>query len=217
MKKRIVFFDLDSTLCALEGLDFLAEMKGVGDKVKVLTEKSMNGELDYEEVMRIKLELIAPSQQDLERLAEKYLENITEGASEAVSVLKKLGFEVFMVTGNFYEPALAVAKKVGIKKENVFASKVFLDENGNYKGVDFNQPLFKTKGKAVVVKKILENFPESISFFVGDGSTDLAVKGIVDYFVGFGGVVERERVKKQADFFAHSFDEVVKIIEKVVV
>lgn len=216
MLKGLVFFDLDSTLCKLEGLDYLAELKGVGEKVRQMTFKAMNGDLDYEKVMKIKMDLLRPSKQDLLEFSKKYLENITPGASEVVESLKKAGIKPFIITGNFRQPALAVARKIGIDDKDVFANEVIFDEKGEYKTADFSNPLFKTEGKRVVVQSVLANFPSLKSFFVGDGSTDLAVKGVVDYFIGFGGIVVREKVKKGSDFYVYSLKEVLETVLKFV-
>ena len=209
------FLDLDSTLCKIEGLDFLAEKKGIGKKVSEMTKKAMDGSVSYQTVMLKKIEMIRPSKSDFFLLGEKYLNSLTSKAEEFIKILKQKGADIFIVTGNFEIPALMLAKKLGIKERNVFANKAFFNKKGEYLSVDLDNPLLTDKGKREIVKFALKRKNYDFSFFVGDGSTDLATKGAVDIFIGFGGVVTREKVKAEADFFAMSFKEVLVFLEKV--
>ncbi len=215
MQKLFVFFDLDSTLVKIEGLDWLAQYKGKDGKVKELTNKAMGGSFPFRKALLSKLEIIKPTKKEFEILSQAYLENITEGAKETIKRLKQKGAEVFIVTGSFYSAVYPLAGFLGIKKENVYANRIYFDEKGNYKGIDLNNPLSANGGKPKIVKKLLEKEnPKPFSVFIGDSTTDLETKEVVDLFIGFGGVVEREKVKKTAEVFIKDLLEIPRRILK---
>ena len=71
-KYDIVIFDVDSTLVKIEGLDWLAEYKGRGEEVRDLTKRSMEGEMDFNDAMTKKMELISPAKKDLIKLGTQF-------------------------------------------------------------------------------------------------------------------------------------------------
>lgn len=203
---KLVFFDLDSTLCKIEGLDFLAEIKGKDGKVKEITEKAMNGLLPFKKALLLKLNLIKPSKKDFALLSKAYLKNLSPGAKEAIEFFKKKRAEIFIITGSFYPAVLPLAEKLAIRPDNVFANKIFFDEKGNYKGIDLQNPLSRNKGKPAVIKNLLPKYnPRPYSIFIGDSITDLEAKEAVDLFIGYGGVKIRKKVKEKADIFIMDF------------
>ena len=210
--KLFVFFDLDSTLCRIEGLDYLARLKGKDGEVKELTKSAMGGSLPFRKALLKKLEIVKPSKSDLLALSKAYIKNLSPRAKETINKLQKMKAEIFIITGSFETAVFPLAKFLKIKKQNVFANRIFFDEKGNYAGVDLENPLSRNGGKPEIVKKILskEN-PKPFSIFVGDSITDLETKDVVDLFVGYGGVVERKRVKKEAEVYVKNFEEIFKI------
>lgn len=196
----VVVFDVDSTLVTIEGLDWLADYKGVSERVKVFTKKSMEGEIDFNTAMRQKMGVIAPSYMELELLGRVYCEHIVAGAEEVVSMFQAKGVEVWILTGNF-QPAVGVlAKKLGIPQNRVICNQVFFGSEGEYLGFDAESDLAHNSGKAKKIQTIADYEGKRIAF-VGDGITDLEVKDYVSLFVGFGGVVQRDIVKKNADCY----------------
>lgn len=200
MKKyNVIIFDLDSTLVKIEGLDWLAYKNGRFDQVSKLTRQSMDGSLSINSALVEKMRLISPSYEDMLRLGKEYCENIVEDCVETINALQSLGKEVWMITGNF-QPAVGVlAKKLGIPSNRVVCNKIDFDNQGNYVDFDYKSPLAKNGGKAEVVRKLFPNKKETV--FVGDGSTDLETQQVVDLFIGYCGVVERDLIKKNADFY----------------
>ena len=83
---RLVFFDVDSTLVTIEGIDVLASGN---PEVVALTEAAMNGEIPLEEVYRRRLEAIRPARADLEALAARYRESLIDGAAETITALQQ--------------------------------------------------------------------------------------------------------------------------------
>ncbi len=210
--KLLVFFDLDSTLVKIEGLDWLAEYKGKDGEIKRLTKNAMEGLLPFKQALLKKLEIIKPTKTDFKILSQAYIKNLIPEAKETVQTLLNRNVGVFIITGSFIEAVEPLAKLLNIKKENIFTNKIFWDKNGNYAGIDLNNPLSSNGGKPKIVKKILKNFnPKPYSIFVGDSITDLETKKVVDVFVGVGGVVTRKKVKENADVFIYDLKEVLKV------
>src|SRR5215218_3663604 len=94
-KYRFVFFDVDSTLVTIEGIDVLAN--GNPEIVR-LTEAAMNGEIALDEVYGRRLEIIKPTLADVERLGERYTQSLVDGAEETIATLQRAGADVDIVT-----------------------------------------------------------------------------------------------------------------------
>lgn len=203
MKKyNDIYFDLDSTLVKIEGLDYLGNRKGVGEEVKSMTTRAMEGEFSVADAFSQKMALIQPSKSDLEHLAQVYLGNIVEDAREVVELLHKLNKKVSIVTGNFAPAPSIFAENIGIPLKNVYQNTVNFDEDNNYLNFDEANPLLASGGKRSIVKK---HAPEAVgTVFIGDAITDLETKEAVELFIGFGGVVKRDIVHKNSDVFVHS-------------
>ncbi|MEK7497814.1 MAG: HAD-IB family phosphatase [Patescibacteria group bacterium] len=194
-----VAFEVDSTLVTIEGLDFLANSKMIEGDIKRITSKAMSGNLSMIKSMVEKMKAIAPSYVDLKKMGHEYLKNITPGVKKTITLLKSKGINVWIVTGNFQPAVGMLAKYLGINKSNVITNDIFLDKNGNYLGFDTNNPLSNNGGKAIIVKKLKTKMKRVV--FVGDGSTDLDTKEVVDLFIGFGGVVNRPAIEKQSEVY----------------
>lgn len=199
-KYDAVVFDVDSTLVSFEGLDWIADYKNKGHSIKNLTSKSMEGNLDFNEAMVRKMKIIAPSYKDLEKLGDVYSKNISKGAEKVINALHSLGKEVWILTGNFNPAVEILAKRLGISKERIICNKIFHSPKGDYLGFDEGSLLSKNGGKGVMIKKVSNGTSKNV-VYVGDSATDLETKGHVNLFVGFGGVVEREIVKRESDIY----------------
>lgn len=200
-----VVFDVDSTLVTIEGLDWLAANKGRAHEVVGLTKKSMDGLMDFHEAMVKKMQLLAPTYEDFLRLGNAYCDHIVPGAAEVIAKIRKMGKEVWIMSGNF-RPAVAIlAAKLGIAPDMVLCNQVFFDKHGNYNGFDAQNPLARNGGKAEKIQDVMQQKEKRI-VFIGDSATDLDVKGHVALFVGFGGVVERDIVKQQADYYINELN-----------
>ena len=193
-----IIFDVDSTLVIFEGLDWLAEQKGVADQVKQLTQLSMDGTVPLESVFAQKMAIISPTQDDMIKLGHHYCQNLTPGAQEVVQILNDLGKQVWILTGNFEPAVMILAQCLGINPDRVLCNSIDFDDNGNYLGFDASGPLSRSGGKPQVIR---QNIPSGKSVMIGDGSSDLEARDAVDLFIGFGGVVSRPKVKQNADIF----------------
>lgn len=192
-----VIFDCDSTLSAIEGVDELAKWNGVGNEVVELTNDAMNGDINFEKVYDRRLKLIKPSAGQLIKLGDLYIKNLVMDAGEVISALKLMGIEVFMVSGGFSASLLILGKKLGIADKNIFGNDLIHDKNGNYLSM-VEGPLRRNHGKLQIVRQI-----KGKKLVIGDSITDLETREYADLFVGYGGVVRREKVESGADIYLY--------------
>lgn len=98
--RRLICFDMDSTLIQTECIDELAMRAGVGDKVKAITESAMRGEIDFKESFRQRVELLKGLDASVMREIAETMP-ITEGAERLMSVLKRYGYKIAILSGGF--------------------------------------------------------------------------------------------------------------------
>ena len=196
-KYRFVFFDVDSTLVTIEGIDVLA---AGNPEIVRLTDAAMNGEIALDEVYGRRLELIRPTLADVQNLGTTYTQSLVDGAEETIAALRDAGVDVHLVTAGIAQAIAPLAEKLGIAARAVHAVTLQFDEDGNYKDFDRRSLLARQGGKELVVRAILTR-AKGRAAFVGDGVSDLEAKPMVDLFVGFGGVCVRERVKENAEVY----------------
>ena len=192
-----VFFDFDSTLVTVEGVDYLGRLAGVEREVSTLTEMAMNGDIAFEDVFDERLKLIKPNEDMLNRLTKYYSENITSGAMELIRKLRSVGTDVYVVSGGYTNSIVPVVDEFELSIENVFAVEIKLNANGEYDGYDDPYELHKSGGK----KRVFESVSSGKTAFVGDAATDLECLNSADLFVGFGGVVYREQIEESCDIY----------------
>jgi len=193
-KYRLIFFDVDSTLVTIEGIDVLA---GGNREIVRLTEAAMNGEIPLDQVYAKRLEMIRPSRAAIEDLAQQYLASIVKGAEETIDALKKAGCVVHLVTAGIEQALQPLATKLGVA---LHAVPLQFTPSGEYDDFDRRSLLARPRGKEIVVRDIRAR-TKGKAAFVGDGVSDLEARPAVDLFVGFGGVHTRARVRDNADVF----------------
>ncbi len=196
---RIVCFDCDSTLSAIEGIDELARRSGVGEQVAELTNIAMDGELSLEAVYERRLTLIQPDRAAIDWLARRYIEELVEGAVEVIKALQNSGRQVYVISGGIRQAILPLLARLDIDADHLHAVEVYFHADGSYRGFDADSPLARSGGKAEICRQLSDGADSLV--MIGDGQTDLEAKQAGAYFIGFGGVVERAAVRRQADRF----------------
>ena len=168
--RRLVAFDMDSTLIEAEVIDELAIEAGVGDEVIAITESAMRGEIDFNEsfVRRVAL-LKGLDKSVLEAVAARL--PITEGAERLVSTLKKLGYKTAILSGGFQYFGRFLQQKLGI--DYVYANELEIVDGkvtGNVTGTIVNG-----ERKAFLLQEIANKEGISLeqTIAVGDGANDL--------------------------------------------
>lgn len=194
---RFVFFDVDSTLVTIEGID---ELAGGNEEIVRLTEAAMSGEMAVQEVYGRRLDIIRPGRSAVEALGSLYVRSMVAGASETIAALRDGGADVHLVTAGIAQAIEPLASRLGIPPRAVHAVPLLFDESGEYRDFDRRSLLTKDGGKELTVRTVLAR-SKGASAFVGDGVTDLETRSVVDRFIGFGGVQTRARVKDNAEIF----------------
>lgn len=213
----LIFFDCDSTLSTIEGIDELARLKGKEQRVGLLTQKAMDGELDLQEVYGKRLRAIRPTRGQLKAIEEMYYETIVPDVQAVLDALRFLDKQVFIISGGLAEPVRGFGKRLGVSVDHIRAVELEYNElagdwwryyepqtQHRQTYLDYDEgPLTISSGKPKIINE-LANGKHGRRLMVGDGSSDLATRGVVDLFVGFGGVVAREKVMKESDVFIHT-------------
>jgi len=180
--RRLVAFDMDSTLIQVEVIDELAKRYGVGDEVSAITSGAMRGEYDFKESLRRRLAL-------LKGLDAKVLEEVakalplTEGAERLISNLKRLGFKIAIISGGFTYFGERLKELLGI--DYVFANKLEI-KDGRLTG-RVTGPIVDGARKAELLRRLAvkEGIDLQQIAAVGDGANDLPMLGIAGLGIAF--------------------------------
>jgi len=180
--RRLVCFDMDSTLIQAEVIDKLAELAGVGDEVKAITESAMNGEIDFKESFTKRMKLLKGLSEDVLQDVAVNLP-ITKGARRLVDALKNYGFKTAILSGGFTYFGNYLQKELGI--DYVYANELEIKNGvltGGYVGeiVDGNK-------KAEYLKELAEKEGIHIgqTIAVGDGANDLPMINLAGLGIAF--------------------------------
>ena len=201
---KLICFDCDSTLSSLEGIDELARLRGpdVYTRIEALTRDAMNGTVALEQVFGLRLGIIKPGRAEAEELGRRYVETVEPTASETIRTLKALGWTSVVISAGYRQAIRPLADLLGI--ERIEAVDLFFNPDGTYRGYASDYPATRTGGKPEIVGRLRAELNPERVVMVGDGVSDLETRPVVDLFVGYGGYVTRERVKRGAAAFVTS-------------
>jgi phosphoserine phosphatase len=206
-----VVLDVDSTLSDVEGIDWLAALRGrdVEKWSESLTAKAMAGGLPIEAVYAERMALVKPTRAEIDELGRVYLQRMAARAPEIIAELSHHNVDVVMVSGGLREAILPLAKELGIPEQKVHAVSVFFAADGAYAGFDDRSPFTQQTGKRRVVEKMGLRAPV---LAVGDGMTDAEMKPVVSSFVAFTGFKHRAPVVELADYVIENFDQLRNLV-----
>ncbi len=196
-----IYFDCDSTLSAIEGVDELlaGTDPGLRAEIAAMTEAAMDGRLPLAAVYETRLQRLAPRRDQLLAIGRLYAERALPDARPTIAALRHLGKIVGIVSGGLLEPVRSFASWLGVDERHVHAVPLTFDAAGAYVDFDRRSPLWRNQGKVEFLRALPATHRPLA--FVGDGVTDLETQGTADRFVGFGGVVARAAVREAAEFF----------------
>jgi len=191
--KRLVVMDMDSTLIQVEVIDELARLAGVGDEVAAITERAMNGELDFKQSLAARVALLKGLSE--EALMEVYT-NIpfTAGAHNLIRILRRLGFRTAVISGGFQFFTERLKDDLGL--DYAFANQLEIVDGvvtGRTSGA-----VVDGERKAQLLEEIAlrEGITLDQVIAIGDGANDLPMLGKAGLGIAFNA---KARVREQAD------------------
>ena len=180
--RRLICFDMDSTLIQTECIDELAERAGVGEQVRAITESAMRGEIDFKESFTQRVALLKGLDVSvMKEIAENM--PITEGVERLMFVLKRYGYKIAILSGGFTYFGEFLQKKFGI--DYVYANELEVEDGkltGRYLG-----DVVDGKRKAELLRLIaqVEKVDIAQTIAVGDGANDLPMLSLAGLGIAF--------------------------------
>ena len=181
--RRLVCFDMDSTLIGTEVIDELAERAGVGDKVRAITESAMRGEIDFNESFRERVALLKGLDVSvMQDIAENL--PINEGLERLMKVLKRSGYKTAILSGGFTYFGNYLKQRFGF--DYVYANDLEIDETGHLTGRSLGE-IVNGKRKAELLKVMaqVEQIDILQTVAVGDGANDLPMLSTAGLGIAF--------------------------------
>lgn len=170
--KRLVVFDMDSTLISVEVIDELARMHGVLEEVSRITSEAMHGALPFEESLTRRVAMLKGlSFARVEALVQRL--PLTEGAEELLRILRRLGYKTAVISGGFSCATSSLQQRLGL--DHAFANTLEV-KDGVLTGAVL-PPVVGPARKAALLREIAtgEGIPLAQTVAVGDGANDLAM------------------------------------------
>lgn len=180
--RRLICFDMDSTLIETEVIDELAERAGVGAQVRAITERAMRGEINFQESFKERVALLKGLDESVMKDIAEHLP-ITEGAERLMYVLKKYGYKIAILSGGFTYFGNYLKAKFGI--DYVYANNLEIVDGkltGRYLG-----DIVDGKRKAELLQLIaqIENVDIAQTIAVGDGANDLPMLSVAGLGIAY--------------------------------
>ena len=180
--RRMICFDMDSTLIQTECIDELAERAGVGEQVRAITESAMRGEIDFKESFTQRVALLKGLDESVMKEIAETLP-ITEGVERLMFVLKSYGYKIAILSGGFTYFGEYLQKKFGI--DYVYANELEIVDGkltGRYLG-----DVVDGKRKAELLRLIaqVEKVDIAQTIAVGDGANDLPMLSLAGLGIAF--------------------------------
>ncbi len=205
---KVIVFDLDNVLIDAETIDEVGKRIGVGDEITKITEKAMEGDLDFEFALKKRVSLLkGASLGDIEDVIEKI--PLMEGAEDTIRELKRRGYKVATISGSFRNITDRIKKELDL---DYAFSNVLHEKNGVLTG-KVSGPIISECSKADALEKIakMENISTSECAAVGDGANDVCMLKKAGFGIAFNAkpilkeiadvVIEKKDLRELLPFF----------------
>lgn len=194
--RRLVIFDMDSTLIEGEVIDELAKLAGVEDKVSAITKAAMRGEINFFESLKQRVALLKGHNAE-ELFAKVRAELVySPGAEKLCRVLKRLGYKMAVISGGFIPMAQVVQRHLGL--DYAFANNLEVDEKGILTGRTTG-PVVTPQRKRALLATIanVEGCDVKQTIAVGDGANDIPMLSTAGLGIAF---CAKPKVQEVAEF-----------------
>ncbi|PRY90916.1 phosphoglycerate dehydrogenase [Mongoliibacter ruber] len=213
-KKFII--DFDSTFTQVEALDVLGEISLESDPnkkeklkaIKDITDKGMEGSLNFRESLEKRLEILEATKPQIADLVNALKTKVSKSFQRNKEFFEENAQDIIIISNGFKDFITPIVTEYGIKAENVFANEFIYDDSGKIVDFDRENILSKNGGKPETIKNLKL---EGDIYVIGDGYTDYEIKasGLANKFYAFTENVERPKVTSKADHIAPSLDEIL--------
>ncbi len=193
--RRLICFDMDSTLIETEVIDELADRAGVGAEVRAITESAMRGEIDFRESFTRRVAMLKGLDVSvMEDIAQNL--PMTEGVERMMRILKRVGYKTAILSGGFTYFGKYLKRKLGF--DYVYANDLEI-EDGKLTGRYIGQ-IVDGERKAELLRLLcqFENIDIAQSIAVGDGANDLPMLNIAGLGIAFHAKPKVKETAKQA-------------------
>ncbi|MDP5171017.1 MAG: phosphoglycerate dehydrogenase [Bacteroidia bacterium] len=212
--QRYIVLDFDSTFLQVEALEELAKLSlanhpeqvGRQAEIKKVTEAGANGEISLEVSLARRMELLEAHRDHIPLLIQVLKEKVSVSIARNKAFFEKHAQQVYIISNSFRELIIPVVADYFIPESHVLGNEFVYDAEGEIVGLDENNPLASTQGKATVLAAL--KLPGEI-LVIGDAFMDYQMKvaGLAHKFFAFTENVLRSQILDKADFVIHSFDE----------
>ncbi|WP_417492443.1 HAD-IB family phosphatase [Maricaulis sp.] len=210
--KRLIAFDIDSTLLRVESLDTaieaalsrLPDATEARERLHDFTNGGMTGRIALRDSLEARLKLAALDRSSVIAMAEALRKRVTPGMPALLRQLREQGDDVHAISGGFADLLEPVLGDLGFRRSEIHANR-FLFDGDEVSGLDPDCPLSRNGGKAEILNRISTHADTTI--IVGDGMTDFEAfeQGAADRFIGFGAIAQREVVLAAAEWSGQSY------------
>lgn len=190
---HLIVMDVDSTLIQDEVIDLLAQKAGVAEEVREITHRAMNGELDFEQSLRLRVsKLVGLTEDQVHKTLDEI--KLTPGAETLCRTLNRLGFHIALVSGGFSQVVAPLAARMGV--EHFRANELEIVDGlvtGKLVGSVVDRA---AKAKALREFAAMHDIPMSRTVAIGDGANDLDMLHEAALGIAFNA---KPHVRDQAD------------------
>jgi len=221
-----IFFDFDSTVCTRESLDEVIALalkeypdkQNLVEQVEAITRQGMNGELEFKESVQARLKVCPLNQAHFDLTGQHLKHCVTPGFKPLLDWLKVENWDIYIISGGFLPSIKPTIQFLNLRTDRLFTNGIRTDGNDDLLSVDTSSLLWTNHGKTEVINYLKDTHTiTDLVVLVGDGSNDLEAfkAGAVDHFIGFGGNIERPKVKAEAPAFVTRAEAIIDILKKI--